>query len=84
MLSISEFNAGPLQMIEIREVLGCGVSEHAVRLANSRMNTRVRISRKEERDKQKRRRQSVKEARQRRDQDLQAAEGGPTYGAGMF
>ena len=52
-LSISEFNPGPLQMIEIREVLGCGVSEPAVRLAKSRMNTRKRISRKDERERNK-------------------------------
>ncbi|RUS86508.1 hypothetical protein EGW08_005758 [Elysia chlorotica] len=84
-LGISEFNSGHLLLPDIRTILGCGsFSEHAVRLGNVRLNKRAAVSRKEARERITHRRQKVREAKRRRQEELEAEEGGPAYGAGLF
>lgn len=83
-LGISEFNSGPLLLPGLKKILGCGSSQHSMRLGNVRMNKRAAVSRKEVRDRASKRRQKVREAVRRRQEEMEADEGGPSYAAGMF
>ena len=79
-----EFNFGPAAGQDTAKFFGFDAGVHMKRLGASRMQKRVRNSLKYKRDRQNKRRDTVRAARLKRDEELLAIEGGPAYAAGMF
>ncbi|KAL8592498.1 hypothetical protein ACOMHN_021440 [Nucella lapillus] len=82
--AISEFNFGPAAAQDTASFFGFHQGAHMKRLGASREKKRERNSVKFQKDKANKRRDTVRAARLKRQEELMLLEGGPAYAAGKF
>ena len=82
--AVREFNFGASAAQDTAEFFGLNTGRHMRRLGASRKQKRVRNNPQYMKDKQKKRRNEVRTAKWKRQEELLALEGGPAYAAGQF
>ena len=82
--AVSEFNFGPAAAQDTASFFGFTTGVHMKRLGASRQRKWERNSIKYQRDKAKKRRDTVRAARMKRQEELMMLECGPAYAAGQF
>lgn len=82
--AIQEFNCGPIAAQDTANFFGFAKGTHMKRLGTYRQGRRERNSLKYQRDQVNKRRDTVRAARLKRQEELEQLEGGPAYAAGQF
>ena len=82
--AVREFNFGAAATQDTATFFSFSRGKHMKRLGAARMAKRLRRSLKSVRDKVSKRRDKVRAAQLKRQQDLMVTEGGPSYAAGQF
>lgn len=82
--AIQEFINGSIEAQDTATFFGFSSGSHMKRLGSIRQRKRERNSRKYQRDRASKRRDFVRKAQQKRQEELMQLEGGPAYAAGKF
>ncbi|GFR85167.1 hypothetical protein ElyMa_006020700 [Elysia marginata] len=83
-LAVGEFNAGSVSTRQLMSAIGCRINSVTVEMGCKRDRQRIARAEEAQRDVAKQRREKRKLAQARRQQEVVAAEGGPSYISGGF